>query len=168
MGRSCSVCGHAKLLAIDRRILAGDQLKAIASRFQGCSADALARHRKHLRVAIARAARPHEDASYGQNLLDQVQAIQNDIARLQVELEQSGDRRGALAAIKTKLDALRTAWEFSGGSRTDVPSQQVMTLDQFMAFIRDGAAALGWTIAENGTIDGEIVERKQQLPEATR
>jgi hypothetical protein len=48
----------------------------------------------------------------------QIEAIHAGLARLQSQLEQGGDLRGAVAAVKTKLEALETAAKLTGQIQT--------------------------------------------------
>ena len=85
---------------MDRLLLRGEQLNAVARRFS-VSADAVFRHRRHMRTAMAKAAAKTEqrDVAYGSSLLAEVARIRADAERLQLEHENRRDLRGALRAI---------------------------------------------------------------------
>ena len=73
MARVCTVCSHPRLLSIDRQLLRGDMLNAVAHRFH-VSPDAVGRHRRHMRTAMlkAQAAAEKPELIYGQTLIDEV------------------------------------------------------------------------------------------------
>lgn len=106
MARTCTICTHVKLLAIDRHILRGDTLNAVAHRFR-VSPDALSRHRHHMTTAMVRASKkaPNPEA-YGRTLLGELNAIKTDIERLQADAEQRRDVRSALCAIRERVALL--------------------------------------------------------------
>ena len=64
MVRTCTICTHHRRHAMDKVLLRGEQLKAVARRY-GVSDDALGRHRKHMRLVIAKAAAQVEQKDVG-------------------------------------------------------------------------------------------------------
>ena len=99
---------------MDRLILRGEQLNAVARRFS-VSPDAVFRHRKHMRTAIqAAAAGDRKEVSYGSSLLAEVGRIRADAERLQRESENRRDLRGALKAIETRLSIIELEAKFTG------------------------------------------------------
>lgn len=54
MARVCTVCSHPRLLSIDRQLLRGDMLNAVAHRFH-VSPEAVGRHCRHMRTAMLKA-----------------------------------------------------------------------------------------------------------------
>jgi sirohydrochlorin ferrochelatase len=79
MARTCTVCTHHRRDTIDKALLRGEQLKAVAHR-HGVSDDALGRHRKHMQIVIAKAAAQIEqkDLAYGSALLAEIGRIRAD------------------------------------------------------------------------------------------
>ncbi len=110
MSRVCTICSHSKLLNIDRDILRGDALSAVARRFR-VSPDAVGRHREHMRTAMlkAQAVAEKTELVYGQTLIEEMRAIRNDVERLQSAAESRRDFRAALLAIRERL-ALAELW----------------------------------------------------------
>jgi len=100
---------------MDRLLLRGDQLRAVARRFS-VSDDALGRHKKHMQVAMLKAAVHIEqkDAAYGGSLLAEVARIRADAERLQLESESRRDLRGALRAIQTRLTLIELEARLTG------------------------------------------------------
>jgi len=70
MARTCTICVHHRRDSVDKALLRGEQLKAVARRY-GVSDDALGRHCKHMQLVIAKAAAQVEqkDLAYGSALL---------------------------------------------------------------------------------------------------
>ena len=100
---------------MDKALLRGEQLKAVARRYS-VSDDALGRHRKHMQLVIARAAAQVEqkDLAYGSALLAEIGRIRADAERLQVESERRQDVRGALRAIHERLAVVELEAKLSG------------------------------------------------------
>jgi hypothetical protein len=79
MARICTICNHHRRDSMDKAMLRGEQLKAVARRYS-VSEDALGRHRKHMRLMIAKAAAMVEqkDLAYGSALLAEIGRIRAD------------------------------------------------------------------------------------------
>lgn len=114
MPRTCTVCTHPKRLQIERAIVAGTSLRAIAGRF-GPSKTAITRHRTHVAAAIARNTKALEVAR-ADTLLGDVQTARNRAERLYAAAEsildgalEDSDGRTALNAIRSAVDVLRGA-----------------------------------------------------------
>ena len=115
MARICTICHHPRRDAMDGLLLRGEQLNAVARRFS-VSADAVFRHRKHMRTVMAKAAAVSEqkDVAYGFSLLGEIGRIRADAERLQLEHENRRDLRGALRAIETRLSIVELEARFTG------------------------------------------------------
>jgi len=114
LARTCTICHHQRRDAMDKLLLRGEQLKAVARRFS-VSDDALGRHKKHMQVVMAKAASAqHNDAAYGNGLLAEVARIRADAERLQLESESRRDLRGALRAIHTRLTVIELEAKLTG------------------------------------------------------
>jgi hypothetical protein len=89
---------------MDKLLLRGEQLKAVARRFS-VSEDALGRHKRHMQLVIAKAATlvEQKDVAYGSTLISEIGRIRADAERLQLESERRQDVRGALRAIHERL-----------------------------------------------------------------
>lgn len=100
---------------MDRLLLRGEQLNAVARRFS-VSPAAVFRHRRHMRTAMAKAATTaaQGNVAYGSSLLAEVARIRADAERLQLEHENRRDLRGALRAIETRLSIVELEARFTG------------------------------------------------------
>lgn len=115
MSRICTICHHDRREAMDRLILRGEQLNAVARRFS-VSPDALFRHKRHMQLVMAKAASAGalNRIEYGSSLLAEVARIRADAERLQLESENRRDLRGALRAIETRLSIVELEARFTG------------------------------------------------------
>ena len=73
MARVCTICTHHRRDAMDKQLLRGEQLKAVARRYS-VSEDALGRHKRHMQLVIAKAAALVEQKylAYGSDLLAEI------------------------------------------------------------------------------------------------
>jgi len=115
LARTCTICHHQRRDAMDKLLLRGEQLKAVARRFS-VSDDALGRHKKHMQIIMAKAAAlgDQKDVAYGNGLLAEVARIRADAERLQLESESRRDLRGALHAIHTRLTVIELEAKLTG------------------------------------------------------
>jgi hypothetical protein len=127
LARSCSICTHHRRDAVDKLLLRGEQLKAVARRYS-VSEDALGRHKRHMQLVIAKAAAQVEqkDLAYGSALLAEIARIRADAERLQIESERRQDVRGALRAIHERLAVVELEAKLSGQIDT---SQKNVTIN---------------------------------------
>ena len=99
MPRTCTVCAHPELQAIDQALVASEPFRHIAARFD-TSTGSLQRHRSdHLPVSLVKA---HDagEVAHGDDLLDQVRGLQGKALAILVKAEAAGDLRVALGAIR--------------------------------------------------------------------
>ena len=127
MARSCSICTHHRRDSMDKLLLRGEQLKAVAVRYS-VSEDALGRHKRHMQIVIAKAAGlvEQKDVAYGSALLAEISRIRSDAERLQLESERRQDLRGALRAIHERLAIVELEAKLSGQIDT---SQKNVTIN---------------------------------------
>src|SRR5229473_1055938 len=106
LARSCSICTHHRRDSMDKLLLRGEHLKAVARRYS-VSEDALGRHKRHMQLVIAKAAAlvEQKDVAYGSALMAEIGRIRADAERLQLESERRQDVRGALRAIHCPASA---------------------------------------------------------------
>jgi hypothetical protein len=104
VSRVCTICSHPKLPSIDRRLLHGDRLSAVARQFR-ISPDAVGQHRQHMRTAMLKADSVSNtpELAYGRTLIDELRTIRGDIERLQADAEHRRDIRCALHAIRERV-----------------------------------------------------------------
>jgi hypothetical protein len=127
LARTCTICTHHRRDALDKLLLRGEPLKAVARRYS-VSEDALGRHRKHMQLLMAKAAAVVEqkDVAYGSALLAEIARIRADAERLQIESERRQDVRGALRAIHERLAVVELEAKLSGQIDT---SQKNVTIN---------------------------------------
>ena len=118
---------HDRRDALDKLLLRGEQLKAVARRYS-VSEDALGRHKRHMQLVIAKAAAlvEQKDLAYGSSLLAEIGRIRADAERLQIESERRQDVRGALRAIHERLAVVELEAKLSGQIDT---SQKNVTIN---------------------------------------
>jgi hypothetical protein len=89
---------HEKRCGIEQSLVAGDSYRDVALRFR-VSRDAVARHRKHLAVTVAKPL-GSEQITQSENLLAQLEELRSEAQRLKQKAERAGDYRAALAAVR--------------------------------------------------------------------
>ncbi len=102
MARPCTVCSHDQHESIDQDLLSGTPYRAVGKRY-GVGTSAVFRHKRdHITQLIAQAveARGARDLEYGDDLLGQLQSLNGRAMSILDSAETSGDRRGALGAIR--------------------------------------------------------------------
>jgi hypothetical protein len=115
LARTYTICSHQRRDSMDKLLLSGEQLNAVARSFS-VSSDAVFRHRKQMQLVMAKAVAVSEqkDVAYGSALLAEVGRIRADAERLQFEYESRRDLRGALRAIETRLNVIELEARFTG------------------------------------------------------
>jgi len=99
MARACTVCAHADRPAIDRALVAGGVLAAIAAKYR-VSPDAVERHSAaHLPRALVKA-QAAQEVAHADDLLAQVRSLQDRALAILGTAEQDGDFKVALGAIR--------------------------------------------------------------------
>lgn len=142
MARVCTICTHGNRDGMDKLLLRGEQIKAVARRYS-VSEDALGRHRKHMQVVIAKAATAVEqkELAYGSALLAEIGRIRADAERLQLESERRQDVRGALRAIHERLAVVELEAKLSGqietGQKSVTINLQTVSPDEALEYARD-------------------------------
>ena len=142
MARVCTICTHRHRDGVDKLLLRGEQLKAVARRYS-VSEDAIGRHKKHLQVVIAKAATSIEqkELAYGSALHAEIGRIRTDAERLQMESERRLDLRGALRAIHERLAIVELEAKLSGqietGQKSVTINLQTVSPDEALEYARD-------------------------------
>ena len=98
MPRTCSICIHQQRKQIDAALAAGEPCRSIAQRYEA-SAPAVLRHKPHVGASLVRAAERRE-VNLGDSLLDGLARVQRKAWELLQRLEQDGDHRGAVVALR--------------------------------------------------------------------
>ena len=102
MPRKCSVCNPEQRESIDQDLLSGTPYRSVGKRY-GVGTSAVFRHKRdHITQLIAQAveAREVRGLEHGDDLLGQLQSLNGRAMSILDDAETSGDRRGALAAIR--------------------------------------------------------------------
>src|SRR5437764_11118913 len=142
MARVCTICTHRHRDGVDKLLLRGEQLKAVARRYS-VSEDAIGRHKKHLQVVIAKAATSVEqkELAYGSALLAEIGRIRADAERLQLESERRQDMRAALRAIHERLAVVELEAKLSGqietGQKNVMINLQTISPEEALEYARD-------------------------------
>ncbi|RVN00449.1 hypothetical protein CN120_23460 [Sinorhizobium meliloti] len=121
MSRACSVCCHPSRPEIERRLVSGVAIRAIASQY-GVSRSAVARHRNHLRSMLAEATeiRRVQDLVRSTDLLLQV----SDMEAAAIELFNDARRRGDEVAAAAWFDRILKATAFRLSVESARPQQR--------------------------------------------
>jgi hypothetical protein len=99
MPRTCTLCAHPELEAINRALVAGEPYRHIAARFD-TSTGALQRHKaEHLPATLAKAAEA-EEVAHADDLLAQVRDLQARTLAILEAAEETRQHRTALGAIR--------------------------------------------------------------------
>lgn len=112
MPRTCTICRHRKREEIERALLKGEPLRAIAKR-SGISPTALWRHKDHVSEALTKSVEATEMAHAG-HLADQLKALIADAQRLKRQAERKRDITTALKAIRELCRLVELAAKVSG------------------------------------------------------
>ena len=100
MVKTCTVCRDERRPLIDRALVAGEPVRALASRFVPLSRTAIHRHKEeHVPELLARAHEAGEVAN-ADDLLGQVRDLQGKALGILAKAEQAGDLRTALGTIR--------------------------------------------------------------------
>jgi len=111
--RACQTCQSEHLEAINRELAANTAIPALAALYR-VSSDSLLRHKQnHLPQAVARAEAAQE-ATRGDDLLDQVNKLKGKAVSLLLKAEAAGDYRTALAGIREARSCLELLLEVEG------------------------------------------------------
>jgi hypothetical protein len=98
MPRTCTVCPHPRRDEIDRRLLDGAPLRNIAKQFSLSSAS-LFRHNKHISKVLSHA-RQEAEILRADGLMEHLNHLTAEAARLKQKAEQAKDYRTALAGVR--------------------------------------------------------------------
>jgi hypothetical protein len=151
MPRTCTACSHARRDDIDRLLLEGTPLRNIAKRFS-LSPAGLFRHNQHVSTALANS---HKEAEVlrADGLLEHLNHLSAEAARLKQKAEKAGDLRTALAGVREMsrlLELVMTVaaeMESRGSSNSELDDRPVNTLTD-VQLLRLLAREQGMTEAE--------------------
>ena len=120
MPRTCLACASPNRQAIDKALVSGEPLRNIAKRVS-ISAAGLLRHKHHVATAIEKAQARQEEKS-GETLLGAMQRVQRKAWELLEHMEQEGDNRGAVVALREARECVESLGEmiYSAGGHAGV------------------------------------------------
>jgi hypothetical protein len=125
MARKCNVCSHADRERIDKKLIAGHQLRVLSRQFQ-IDKSSLWRHKNnHIPLDLVKSHKVQEYAR-ANHLADEIEALRVKAERISNKAEKKGDYRTALAGIRelTRIVELNLP-RFSGHlEKPDVYGQQ--------------------------------------------
>jgi len=168
VARTCTICHHHRRDSVDKALLRGEQLKAVARRY-GVSDDALGRHRKHMQTVIVKAAAlvEQKDLAYGSALLVEIARIRADAERLQVESERRQDVRSALRAIHERLAVVELEAKLSGQIDTSPKNVtinlQAISPEEAVEYARDILELFGSNTSQRELPPPTIQAESEQL-----
>ena len=107
MPRTCTTCSHPHRDEIDRRLLDGAPLRNIAKQFSVSSAS-LFRHNKHISKTLSNA-RQEAEILRADGLMEHLNHLTAEAARLKQKAEHAKDYRTALAGVREMSRLLELA-----------------------------------------------------------
>ncbi len=100
MTRTCTVCNHPDIKAIDVALVAGVGVRDVASRFVPLKRSSIQRHKEaHLPKTLTKA-KEAKTVAQADDLLSQVRAIRGKAKALTEKAEADGDYKTALAGCR--------------------------------------------------------------------
>ena len=99
MPRKCLVCIQPEKQKIDEALIRGEPLRDIARRYN-IDKSALSRHKKNHLPTLLTKAEEAKEVSRADSLIDEIQRLRLEAARISQKAEQKGDYRTALAGIR--------------------------------------------------------------------
>ena len=133
MPRTCTICAHPDLQAIDQQLLAGEALRDIAGQTR-LSKTSLHRHLQDHLPATLTQAQEAEEVARADDLLDQVKILQVRALDILGKAELAGDLRTALAGVREARGCLELLAKLSG--ELDQRAQINISLDSSWIEIR--------------------------------
>ena len=128
LARRCTVCGHAQVQEIDRRLVRGETIAGIARDF-AVSEDALKRHFENHTVKTLSASPTTAEMTQADDLLGQVRALQDEAQDILAEARAAGDLRTALRGIGQALSCLELLCKVEGRLQDQQSVQVNVNLD---------------------------------------
>lgn len=107
MGRVCKVCSDKDRLKIDRALVSGQSVSAVAKQF-GVSVHSLYQHRRHHLSRQLLKAQESRDLLHSKNLLQEIQFMRDKCRQILAASEEKGSLNTSLGAIRE----LRSTLEF--------------------------------------------------------
>ncbi len=144
MGRICTVCALPadERQAIDTALIAGEPVRAVASRYVTIGRMAVQRHKdEHLSQTLAKA-HDAEEVAQADDLLQQVRQLRGKAVSLLLKAEAAGDYRTALAGIREARACLELLLEVEGEINRQ-PVVNILVSDEWLRLRAVIVGALG-------------------------
>lgn len=113
MARQCTICAHPQRVAIDRELIGGDAIAAIAAKYSA-SPDALSRHAAGHVVALLAKGEGAADLADADTLIDDVRALEARALAILDTAEAADNFRSALGAIREARELLALRAKLQG------------------------------------------------------
>ena len=166
LARRCTVCGHAQVQEIDRRLVRGETIAGIARDF-AVSEDALKRHFENHTVKTLSASPTTAEMTQADDLLGQVRALQDEAQDILAEARAAGDLRTALRGIGQALSCLELLCKVEGRLQDQQSVQVNVNLDIYHSpEWREVGAMLAEVLAPYPDLRGEIAARLKAMAQA--
>ncbi len=114
MPRQCTVCASPHREEIDTALIAGEPVRAVASRYGTLGRMAVQRHKdEHLPATLAKA---HEagEVAHADDLLQQVRQLRGKAISILLAAEKAGDLRTALMGVREARACVELLAEMEG------------------------------------------------------
>ena len=123
----CSICNHAKKISINRALIKGESLRAVAGRFD-VTTSSLDRHRrKCLKVQMGRAAA--REALDADSLLEDLLTLRASAVSLMRKAERESSWQGATSALNAAHRVTETLAKMIGALEPDRTQVNVLQID---------------------------------------
>ncbi len=134
MPRTCTVCAHPDLEAIDEALVSRQPYRAIAERHCLSSSAVLRHSQNHVSPALA-ALQAERERAGGERLVDRIEDLMDRADRLLSASEESGKVVQALAAVREMRALLELLGKASGELKPDGPQVVVnlISSDEWLA-----------------------------------
>ena len=113
MPRTCTICRHDRLAAIDKALVNRRPFRDIANRYKLTKSSLLRHHDDHLPAKLVRAKRAAE-AVEADALLDQVLDLKDNALGILSTAEGEGDHKTAIAAIREARSCVELLAKLAG------------------------------------------------------
>lgn len=132
MPRVCTVCSHPERRAIDKALVAGEPVAAVASRYLTLHKMALYRHKdEHLPLRLVKA-QDAAEAAEADDLLAQVRALQARALGILDTAEAAGQLLAALGAIREARGCLELLGKLMG-ELDERPQVNILVAPEWLA-----------------------------------
>jgi len=122
----CLVCAHKDRKTIEKAMLDGATLRNISKQF-GPSAPTLCRHKAHIAQTLALAS-AQRGTALGESLLQKLDRMETDFARLSRRAELLGELPSAIVALREMRETLKVIQQVRQSERGHGPEEEIVTV----------------------------------------